>query len=239
MWERYSGHDSCAKADPCTSAERRQFVCTREWLTWQVLLSGCYHEIALYENFLYPPNVAAFQANFDAVRMFGRFGQQIFDNAFRQFAGALIFLQDNVNPLSGLDMTPNGSVHRIRRIQPTEHTERHGKLRFCDAARSSRYFYSFCSVPNVFSPQRRKGAKNSFFSVCFFFASSRLCGKKRACIKNMLGIEILSEYLSVSFRVFRGLSSLLVFLCFSSCLCAFVAYIYDCDSIDSRYSQRS
>ena len=39
-----------------------------------------------------PPDCTAFQADFDAVRMRGGFGQDVLDNSCRQFSGALILL---------------------------------------------------------------------------------------------------------------------------------------------------
>jgi hypothetical protein len=52
---------------------------------------------ALFDDLLNSADLAAFQADFDAVRMMRRFGQDVFDHAARPLAGALIGFQNDLD----------------------------------------------------------------------------------------------------------------------------------------------
>jgi len=58
----------------------------------------------LTHDLLHPSNRAAHQADFDAVWMRGRTGQDIFDDAFRQFTRGLILLENDQHFDAGFDV---------------------------------------------------------------------------------------------------------------------------------------
>ena len=51
-----------------------------------------------------PAYLAVFEADLDAVRMGGRLGQELSDDAFRERACALVLFQDDMHPHAGLDV---------------------------------------------------------------------------------------------------------------------------------------
>jgi YgiT-type zinc finger domain-containing protein len=55
------------------------------------------------QNFFYPPNCAAGQAHFDAMRMGGGVGQEVFDHALGQFAGGLVLFEYDTDALARFD----------------------------------------------------------------------------------------------------------------------------------------
>jgi hypothetical protein len=62
------------------------------------------------KNPLDPPNLPAHQTDLDAVRMGGRVGQDILNNALGQFAAGLVLLQDDLYPQSAVDVGAFGSI---------------------------------------------------------------------------------------------------------------------------------
>ena len=54
--------------------------------------------IDLIQNLFHPPNLPTLQTDLDAVRVSRRIRQNIFDDAFGQFPGSLVFLLHNRNP---------------------------------------------------------------------------------------------------------------------------------------------
>jgi hypothetical protein len=58
----------------------------------------------LFDDLLHPAHLAVRQPYFDAVRMSGGTGQQLFDYAARPLAGALVVLEDDVHGQAGTDV---------------------------------------------------------------------------------------------------------------------------------------
>jgi hypothetical protein len=58
----------------------------------------------LFDDLLHPAHLAVRQPHFDAVRMSGGTGQQLFDDATCSFAGALVVLEDDVHGQAGADV---------------------------------------------------------------------------------------------------------------------------------------
>ena len=59
----------------------------------------------------HPSHLPIHQADLDAVRVDGRAGQNIFDDALGQLAGRLVLFQDNADALSGFDICAICTVH--------------------------------------------------------------------------------------------------------------------------------
>ena len=55
-------------------------------------------------DLLHPADLPIGEADFDAVRVGGGFGQDVFDNAAREFAGALVLLEDDGDFHAGVDV---------------------------------------------------------------------------------------------------------------------------------------
>jgi hypothetical protein len=63
------------------------------------------------KNLLHPADDAALQAHLDAVRVVGRFREQIPDDTFREGAASLILFPDHLYPHTGYDAGSVVAVH--------------------------------------------------------------------------------------------------------------------------------
>ena len=73
-----------------------------------MIKSGC----AFFgEDFFYPTDDAAGEANFYSVRMGGGLCENILNDSLRQFACALVLFLDNLNPCSRFNIGPVSSTH--------------------------------------------------------------------------------------------------------------------------------
>jgi len=63
------------------------------------------------ENFFDPADEAACEAHFDSMRMGGGPGENILNDTFGEFAGALILFPDNLNPGSRFNIRSFCSTH--------------------------------------------------------------------------------------------------------------------------------
>jgi hypothetical protein len=65
----------------------------------------------LAHDLFYTSYRSTLQANFDAMRMSRGFGEDILDNTLRQFAGALILLQDDEHSESWFNIRSAFTIH--------------------------------------------------------------------------------------------------------------------------------
>ena len=63
------------------------------------------------EDRFHPAHDSAYQTHFDAVRMRGRFCENILHDTFGQFSGTLILFLDNLDPRSRLNINSVSSIH--------------------------------------------------------------------------------------------------------------------------------
>jgi len=78
-------------------------------------------QYVLAQNFLDPADRAAGQAHLDTVRMGGRFGQDVLDHAFGQFAGELVLFQDDTDFQAWFDIAAKISVHALTFPSKNDH----------------------------------------------------------------------------------------------------------------------
>lgn len=64
-------------------------------------------------NLLHPPHLTIMQADFYAVRMVRRVGEDILHHATRALAGRLILLQHDINEQPGMNVLAVLTVHNI------------------------------------------------------------------------------------------------------------------------------
>ncbi len=65
------------------------------------------------QNFLNAPDLSVGEADFYAVRVIARIGQQIFDDADGLFAGALVLFEDDGDAHSGADVLSFAVFHKF------------------------------------------------------------------------------------------------------------------------------
>ena len=69
--------------------------------------------LPLCEDFLYPSHLTIGQPYLDAIRMMGRFGQNILYNAPGQSPAALVFFQHDIDFNAGFYITQISTTHWI------------------------------------------------------------------------------------------------------------------------------
>ncbi len=65
-------------------------------------------------NLLHPSDLTALQTDLDAMRMIRGFRQNILDDAFGQFARALVLFPDDEHEQAGFDMNTSLTIHRFQ-----------------------------------------------------------------------------------------------------------------------------
>src|SRR2546423_8128341 len=102
-------------------------VCGR-WFHKHLSYDGGKSSAASFDDLLNSADLAAFKADFDAMRVMRRFGQDVFDDATRPLAGALVGFQDDLDRQPWAYLFPVLTAHRL-----TDPRALSSFLRTCDS----------------------------------------------------------------------------------------------------------